>query len=782
MLHVFKTTLNVLNPHARRSRRAQVRAHNGLPRRCALLAGRCMKHLLPPAVGSVVLIDSQEMLEFGPFRLDPAHRTLWRDGESVPLSSRAFDILLLLAENRGRVVGKDEILSTVWRGMIVEENNLAVQISALRRALAGGLETPVILTVPGQGYRFVADIGRRALPPEPAAAPQAKPVPAEPAPPAATFPAEVAPSSAKLSRRWLWLGAGAVGLVAGAWLLARHGSPPEKPPLAPPPRFSIAVLPFRDLSDDRCCDYLADAISDDLTTDLSHIPGSVVIARESSDVFRGRALPTAEIGQALNVRYLLEGSLRAVEGQFSINAQLIEASSGTHLWAERFTVPRAKLGEAQDSIVRRLGSALGVTLVDIEGARAEKVLATSPDALDLYLRARSLMDRDDSLAGLTRAQALLEQARAKRPDDPAMLGDLAWLLVLKANNFVVPDADAEIAEAQRAAAHALELRPDDPNALAAQGAALTYNNKCAEAERLYDAALGADPANLRALAGSMLCFGKQAEFQPMADRLTMLLRIDPEGSRKRVRMQQLGFAYLMLGRAQEALPWLERATAGMPPPTRDEDAMGPAEWGALSLIAATRIAGDTARSDDLARAYNEAYPHRSVWFLQAYASKKLAASPGFIAFLAALRDAGLPEFTADNADWHVPAPQPGAAHPMVAPTPLAIPGVKTVEVADIGNAMRSGAALLDFGRGAAVPAGARLVSEDPGSESEMMSLVKDLRSASVHSAIVMGTGPLDMRGYDAAAWLAAGRGLTVFWYRGGEEGWQAAGQPAQDLR
>ncbi|MEJ0044826.1 MAG: winged helix-turn-helix domain-containing protein [Rhodospirillales bacterium] len=481
----------------------------------------------------------------------------------MPLSSRAFDILLLLVEKRGRVVSKDEILATVWRGMIVEENNLAVQVSALRRALAEGCETALILTVPGHGYRFVGEIARPAPPAPPAAAPVAPPPLPTPQPPpavqAATTPQNriLALAVALRRRRNKYWPPPCCSCGAAQ-------PPPASSPPRVAPRLSIAVLPFRDLSDDRCCDYLADAISDDLTTDLSHIPGSVVIARESSDVFRGRALPTAEIGRTLNVRYLLEGSLRAVEGQFSINAQLIEATSGVHLWAERFTVPRDHLADAQDGIVRRLTSALGVKLVDIEGARAARERALTPDALDLYLRGRSILDRTDTLEGMTQAQALLEQALAKQPDDVKVLSELAWLLATKVNNFVEPHPADDLAAARRFAARALALAPDDPNALAAQGAMLAFDGKCTEAEHLYQSALASDPANIRALTGLVVCHGSKAEFRDMADRLATLVRIDPEAPRKRVRYQQLGFAELMLGHASDALPWLERALADAP--------------------------------------------------------------------------------------------------------------------------------------------------------------------------------------------------------------------------
>ncbi len=728
-----------------------------------------------------MLSESVDLIEFGPFRLDPARHTLCRGDTLVPLSSRAFDILLLLVEKRGRVVSKDEILATVWRGMIVEENNLAVQVSALRRALAEGCETALILTVPGHGYRFVGEIARPAPPAPPAAAPVAPPPLPTPQPPPAV---QAATTPKTVSWRWPSLyAAGAIILAAALLLLWRGAAPPASSPPRVAPRLSIAVLPFRDLSDDRCCDYLADAISDDLTTDLSHIPGSVVIARESSDVFRGRALPTAEIGRTLNVRYLLEGSLRAVEGQFSINAQLIEATSGVHLWAERFTVPRDHLADAQDGIVRRLTSALGVKLVDIEGARAARERALTPDALDLYLRGRSILDRTDTLEGMTQAQALLEQALAKQPDDVKVLSELAWLLATKVNNFVEPHPADDLAAARRFAARALALAPDDPNALAAQGAMLAFDGKCTEAEHLYQSALASDPANIRALTGLVVCHGSKAEFRDMADRLATLVRIDPEAPRKRVRYQQLGFAELMLGHASDALPWLERALADAPIEPASAEDLGTAEWARLSLIVATRQTGDTARSDALFAGYRTVWPHRTLWTLQAYTPKKIAESEGFAAFLAALQDAGMPKFADETTDWGVQPSSPARRHAMLSPTPLAVPGVPTIRTEALAARIKAatGLVVLDFGVGASLPPGARHMTLDPADAAAMTALAAELR-ARPQPVTVMGTGALDWRGYDAAANLEAQPGLSVTWYRGGEEAWARAGLPARDAR
>jgi TolB-like protein/DNA-binding winged helix-turn-helix (wHTH) protein len=716
--------------------------------------------------------ETLEVISFGPFRLDTERRRVDRNGIPVVLSSRAFDILVLLVENRGRVVGKDEIMTRVWRGMIVEENNLAVQISALRRALAERAgDTPLIVTVPGQGYRFVGrlnqtdDMSRDV--PAPTAAEREPPLP-------------VWPGAAIHARRPRWriavIAACVAALVLGgvtAALLQPRLAEQRAVPLSPPPRLSLAVLPFRDLSDDRCCDYLADAITDDLTTDLSLIPGSIVIARESADMFRGHPAPADAIGRALNVRYLLEGSLRAVDGQFSINAQLIEAASGAHLWAERFTVPRAHLAGAQDAIVQRLSSALGVKLVDIEGARPLREHGQDPDALDLFWRARSILDRADTLDAMNQAQALLEQALARQPDDVNALSELGWLLPRKINNYITPHREQDLARARVVTARAMALQPRDPAVLAAKAALQAYDGDCKAAQLTYQAALDGDAHSVRALTGQTMCKFQLDRFADAVASLGALLRIDPDGPGQKSRFYQMGFAELMLDHPAEALPWLRRAIAGEPDPLPGAASLTPAEWARLSLIAATRLAGDRATSDTYFAAYRRIWPDQSTWALESRAPRLFSTVPGFRHFLAALEDAGLPRFadprrgpatgTCDSAD--------------VSPTPHDVPGITTIDTAGLAALLRSGRVrVVDFGVGAAVPDSAQLSDLDPGSATDMATLRQTGRPV-----VAMGSGALDPRGCQAAR-LLAGLGQPVFWYRGGEEAWAQAGMPARDLR
>jgi TolB-like protein/DNA-binding winged helix-turn-helix (wHTH) protein/Tfp pilus assembly protein PilF len=728
---------------------------------------------------------SSDIIEFGAFRLDLQHRQLSRSGEPLTVSSRAFDILALLATHRDRVVSKDEIMSQVWRGTIVEENNLAVQISALRRVLNDPAEAaPVILTIPGQGYRFVGRVAETGAP-----ANHAEVAPQE-APPVAAAPPRRAPALLPLVPSWLKgaVAAAALGSLSVKLMLLWFAAPaPHALAPAAPPRLSIAVLPFRDLSDDRCCDYLADAISDDLTTDLSHIPGSTVIARESSDAFRGRAVSTAEIGHALNVRYLLEGSLRAVEGRFSINAQLIEAANGSHLWAERFEVPRDHLAAAQNQIVQRLASALGVTLVDIEGSASLRERAQNPDALYLFLRARSILDRSDTLASMTEAQHLLEQAVAKQPGFIEAQAELAWLLPRKANNFAYATQDADLAEARATVAEA--LRPGNVNAaapgtalaLAAKGALQGNDGHCEEAASSYRAALAIAPDSVQAQTGQIACLTALGRFDEVVPGLATLMRIDPESPRNKVRAQQLGFAELMLDQPAQAIPWLQQSMAGDPEPAPGADDLGRVEWSRLLLIAAEAMVGNLDAAKRLYAEHIKVWPYRTVWHLGSELTRAQASLKPFAAIEDAWRQVGMPEFADEHADFGVAEGSPAREHRRLEPTPMALRGIASIDAAGLAAKLQapSPPRVVDFGFGAAMPANAQLETADPGSAGEMAALARQLGGG--REVVVMGQGPLDWTGVSAARSLA-GDGLRVSWFRGGEEAWAKAGLPAVDRR
>ncbi|HEX4504733.1 MAG TPA: winged helix-turn-helix domain-containing protein, partial [Alphaproteobacteria bacterium] len=468
---------------------------------------------------------STRAFSFGPYRLDPVARILSKDGTPIAISSRALAILEMLIEHRDRVVAKDEIMDRVWPGTFVEDNNLAVQISALRRTLTAEEGAPPwIVTVSGRGYRFAGQIGEAA----PAAAVQGEPPPA-----------------AKGRPRWL-VPAG-IAVIAAAVVVAVFFSRPfflaPKPgpaTVGAAPRLSIAVLPFRNLSNDPEEDYLADAVTDDLTTDLSHIPGSIVIARSSADVYKTRNVGAEQIGAELGVRYLLEGSLRHSTDRIYANAQLIDTQTGGHLWAERFDSPRTQLSDTQMAIVRRIAGALNFNLIQIEGSRSVHDRPDNPDALDLFMRARSAMDRADTLKGLIQAQAELEKAIALQPDFVDAIGELAWCLLKKARDFDDPTDAEDVANARKLIARGIELAPQNARMLVAKGFLQRLEGQCREAAATLQTALTFDPNDIDARSGLALCAVNLGHADE-AERLILdILKVDPQNPNNRVRYNQLG--------------------------------------------------------------------------------------------------------------------------------------------------------------------------------------------------------------------------------------------------
>jgi len=305
--------------------------------------------------------------QFEGFRLDRNAGALFRRddaGSFVPVAvgSRALDVLGVLVGRAGDLVSRDEFMAAVWPATAVEDINLNMQIAALRRVLdAGRVNGSCIQTVSGRGYRFAVPVARvYAMRPE---------------------------GSARLSTA-------SVSSTTSSTL----------PTVAP--RLSIVVLPFANLSADREQQYFADGITDDLTTDLSRLAGLLVISRNTAFTYRNKPIDTKQIGHELGVRYALEGSVRRIGSQFRINAQLIDAESDTHLWAERFNGNTSDLFALQDEITRRIAITLGIELVRVEAARP----TNNPDALDFILRGRAVGLEPRSRDSYARQISLFEHA------------------------------------------------------------------------------------------------------------------------------------------------------------------------------------------------------------------------------------------------------------------------------------------------------------------------------------------------------------------------------------
>jgi TolB-like protein/DNA-binding winged helix-turn-helix (wHTH) protein len=696
-------------------------------------------------------LDTPESVAFGPFVLDLSTRTLAARGGKITLSSRGFDILALLVAAHDRVVGKEEIIATVWRGLAVEENNLAVQISALRRALAEHAEgQTIILTVPGQGYRFVGKLCPSGRPQTPA--PAATPPPVVMLPPVLTPPPRPGPPARRI---WPWAAAAVAAMAAAlGWQSLR---------MAEAPRLSIAVLPFRNLSNDRSQDYLADAISDDLTTDLAHLPGSVVIARESSDVYKGHAALAEQIGRALKVRYLLEGSLRPVENTFSVNAQLIDASNGSHLWATQFAAPRDRLQDAQTMIVGSIASALHVKLMEIESERSLRERPKSPDVKDLYMQARSLHDRATSLADLSAAQKLLEQAVARSPGYTAAINELSVVLLDKVSLYDDPNDDADFASARRLTATALAISPHDDAVLTAAGRAKVLDGRVAEGEASFQAAIAINPSNVAAHVGLFSAGFRLGKFETALGELKIVLQLDPQGAGSKSYHAYLGFSYFMLGKWQDSIDWLQRSLAEGAD-TRDEG-LTVREWCHLFLMAALDRTGEDQQAHELFLAYQARWPNRSVWRISSYFWKPQVLHPGFGALRDALHHLGMPLYAHDIPDAHVDMSRQGDFDP----APRQIAGATALDIAGF-QAMRASQPpplILDVGPGAAMLPGMIFVADPEAAKGGIADRVHGRTTAS--PVIIVGASWFGWDAAKATRQAVAAGAAPVYWLKGGEE-------------
>ena len=284
--------------------------------------------------------------------------------------------------------------------------------------------------------------------------------------------------------------------------------------LAHAPRLSIVVLPFENLGGDPDQEYFADGVTDDLTTDLSHLPDSFVIARGTAFSYKGKQIDAKAIGRELAVRYVLEGSVRRVGDMVEVNAQLISTETGGHVWADRFVGERIKLGQLQLEVVSRLAHSLGVELLKAEALRATRERPENPDAADLRLRGFAILNSNPTKATLNEAKALFERARALDPTNvPAMVG-LAVTLNWRANVGGWSDnPTSDIALAEQTIDAALALQPDNSWAHEAKGwnfyAKRQWRPAIAEAE----AAIADDPnnASAHAAAGYWKMFVGRAE-------------------------------------------------------------------------------------------------------------------------------------------------------------------------------------------------------------------------------------------------------------------------------
>jgi TolB-like protein/Flp pilus assembly protein TadD len=408
---------------------------------------------------------------------------------------------------------------------------------------------------------------------------------------------------------------------------------PNSPPVAAP-HLSIVVLPFTNLSDDREQQYFADGITEDLTTDLPRLENMFAISRNTAFTYRNRPIDTRQIGRELGVRYVLEGSVRRSGNQVRVNAQLIDAGTDAHLWAERFDGDTIDFFALQDEITSRIAAALDLELVAAEAVRQPN----HPDALDYILRGRAIAAKPRTQDNWAKMIGQFEQALALDPGSVEAQSWLANVLAARALDQMTPSAADDIRRAEVLAALALATSPRSLVARYARGQVFRAQGRYAEAIPEYELALALNRNWVGAMSSLGWCKFYIGAVEDAIPSIERAIRLSPRDGQLANWYWRIGVVHLVQSRLDEAIRWFEKArntNPGYLVPYAFLAASyaleGQTEPAAAALLEARSLAGDN-RYSSIARA--RASGHWGVPAVQALFEAT---------YFAGLRKAGMPE-------------------------------------------------------------------------------------------------------------------------------------------
>jgi TolB-like protein len=445
---------------------------------------------------------------FEEYAFDTDRRELCRGANVVSITPQVFDLLDYLIRNRERVVSKDELITAIWNRRSVSDAALTTRLNAARSAIGDtGKKQRLIKTLARKGFRFVGAVQEQ-----------------RPAIPPVGSPAR----NEDTSRR-----------------------------VVSPPRLSIVVLPFVNLSGDPEQDYFVDGVTENLTTDLSRIRGAFIIARNTAFTFKGKAVDVVKLGRELNIRYVLEGSVQRGSNRLRVNVQLVDTETGNQLWAERFEKAIGDLFDMQDEIVSRLANALDAELVAAEARRAER--SSNPDATDLCFQGAAWLNLGRAPENMTQARGFYERALALEPGNVEALVGAAWANFVIGANLVSDDQVERLAAAEAALAKALSLAPNHPLAHNVMGLVKIFSNRAAQGIAECERALTLDRNLARSHASigiAKFFLGRGEETQA---HMEQALRLSPRDTLTYVWSMFVGLAKFWQGADAEALVWLRRS-------------------------------------------------------------------------------------------------------------------------------------------------------------------------------------------------------------------------------
>ena len=519
---------------------------------------------------------------FDDYGLDTDRRELYRTTDLVPVEPRVFDLLLYVIQNRERVVSKDDLVAAIWNGRIVSESAITTCINAARTAIGDSGEVQrLIKTLPRKGIRFVGIVKEEAK------------------------PAAVA--------------------LTGAALELSH------PPLLHPDKPSIAVLPFQNLSADPEQEYFADGMVEEIITALSRMRWLFVIARNSSFIYKGRAVDVRQISRELGVRYVLEGSVRKAANRVRITGQLVDAANGANLWADRFEGGLDSVFDLQDQLTACVVGAIAPKLEQAEIERAKRKPTESLGAYDYFLRGMACVHRWNREASAEALQ-LFYRAIELDPHFASAYGMGARCYCQRKGSGWMIDRVQEIAEAGRLATKATELGKDDAIALGTAGFAFGYVVGDLNAGvALIDRALLLDPNSAMAwYFGGWLRIWL-GEHEAAIEHFARAIRLSPQDPHMFNMRAGVASAHYFAGRYADASSWAEAAVREQP----------------NHVIAACIGAASSALDERLTKALKEMVRVRQLEPELRLSNLKdlvpLRRPEDFVRLAEGLREAGLPE-------------------------------------------------------------------------------------------------------------------------------------------
>ena len=462
--------------------------------------------------------------EFGEFRVDIRQRALLvrADGRSLPIHSRAFDLLQFFLEHPGELLDKSALLKAVWPNVVVEENNLNQHISALRRVLGERPEEHrFIVTIPGRGYRFVAPV---------------RPTGET----SGTAGASLAPESAARPspRAWWWtLPAAAILLAAGvAWYLEHFMSRPTLPAATPVTSIEVvpirkprlAVLPFENLSPDPNNAFFADGLHEEiLSTIAQRVSGVEVISRTTMMGYRTNPpKPLAVVARELQATHLIEGSVRREGNRIRLTLQLIDARTDGHIWSANYDRTLADTLNLETQVAQEVAAQLPIELVRAEHPAAAPIQDT--EGFDLYLKAVLALRnyRNEGGEQYAAIESLLDRVITRLPTfalayaQRARLHTLAFIASFNTSEAFVANIRKDLDTARR-------LAPADPNVLAATGFLLMCENETTGALAAYDAAEAAGLAEPEWFTPKAQLLLRRSRIEELKSTTQRMLALDP---------------------------------------------------------------------------------------------------------------------------------------------------------------------------------------------------------------------------------------------------------------